>query len=65
MNCLSCAATIEKSLSKMGGVLNPAVNFTTGKASLEYNPSETNISAIIKVVQHAGYKAREFEREPS
>lgn len=63
MSCLSCAATIEKSLSKMGGVLNPAVNFTTGKASLEYNPSETNISEIIKVVEHAGYKAKEFERE--
>jgi copper chaperone CopZ len=35
MSCLSCAATAEKSLSKVGGVSNPAVNFTTGKASLE------------------------------
>jgi Cu+-exporting ATPase len=63
MSCLSCAATIEKSLSKVGGVSNPTVNFTTGKASLEYDPGETDINEIIKVVQHAGYRAREFKRE--
>ena len=63
MSCLSCAATIEKSLSKVSGVSNPAVNFTTGKASLEYDPGKTDISEIIKVVGHAGYKAKEFKRE--
>ncbi|TET87412.1 MAG: heavy metal translocating P-type ATPase, partial [Dehalococcoidia bacterium] len=62
MDCPSCAITIEKSLSQARGVSNPAVNFVTGRASLEYNPNEIDISEIIKVVERAGYKAREFER---
>jgi len=62
MDCPSCAITIEKSLSQARGVSNPAVNFATGRASLEYNPGETDIGEIIKVVERAGYKAREFER---
>ena len=56
MDCPSCAITIERSLSQARGVSNPAVNFATGRASLEYNPNEIDMSEIIKAVEKAGYK---------
>jgi Cu+-exporting ATPase len=63
MDCPSCAATIERALSRRSGVLNSAVNFTTRKAALEYDPMQVNLEEILDVVKRAGYKAREFEGE--
>ncbi len=54
MNCPGCAATIEKALSRLKGVSNPAVNFTTRKAILEYDPEWTELKEIINAVEHAG-----------
>ncbi len=63
MNCPSCAATIEKSLSRLNGVSNPGVNFATRKASLEYDPNRVELKQIINAVEHAGYKVKRFEEE--
>ena len=43
MDCPSCAATIEKTLSRLRGVSSPAVSFATRKASLEYDPEWTEL----------------------
>lgn len=63
MDCPSCAATIEGALSRRSGVLNSAVNFTSRKAILQYNPTQVNLEEILEVVKRAGYKASEFEEE--
>lgn len=63
MSCQSCAVTIEKSLSRLNGVSNPAVNFATRKASLEYDSDRVELKDIINVVERAGYKAKTFEEE--
>ncbi len=63
MNCPSCAATIEKSLSRLNGVSNPGVNFATRKASLEYDPNRVELKELINAVEHAGYKVKRFEEE--
>jgi Cu+-exporting ATPase len=60
MTCASCVATVEKSLSRAGGVYDIDVSLALGKASLEYDPQAIDIDRIIRTVESAGYKAREF-----
>jgi len=63
MNCPSCAATIEKSLSRLNGVSNPGVNFATRKASMEYDPTRVELKEIRNAVERAGYKVKRLEEE--
>jgi Cu+-exporting ATPase len=63
MGCPSCAATIERSLSQLKGVSNPAVNFATRRASLEYEPGRMELEEIINAVEHVGYRVKEFEED--
>lgn len=63
MDCPSCAATIERVLSGRSGVLSSAVNFTSRKAMLEYDPTKVSVEVILELVKRAGYKASKFEEE--
>ncbi|MBE0515928.1 MAG: copper-translocating P-type ATPase [Methanophagales archaeon] len=63
MDCPGCAATIERTLSRLKGVSNPAVNFATRKASLEYDPERVELKEIINAVERIGYKVKESEKE--
>jgi len=56
MTCASCAARIEKKLTKVGGV-TAVVNFATETASVTYPPAVTT-DDLIAVVEKAGYTAR-------
>jgi Cu+-exporting ATPase len=50
MSCASCAANIEKALSKLPGVQQAAVNFASEKAIIEYAPDEIKASTIINSI---------------
>jgi Cu+-exporting ATPase len=56
MSCVNCAANIEKTLSKLPGVYNAAVNFASEKASLEYSPEEIKPSSIVDAITELGFK---------
>ena len=58
MDCASCAAVIERGLKKEKGVASASVNFATEKAYLEFDPAQTNIDRVKKIVEDLGYKAR-------
>ncbi len=55
MTCAACANRIEKKLNKQAGVETASVNFATSKATVEFNPQKTNISALIQTVKEVGY----------
>lgn len=55
MHCASCAATIQKNVTKLGGVLNCQVNYATGKMDIEYDPKSVGAAQIRDVVQKTGY----------
>ena len=55
MTCASCAAAIEKALSKLPGVSRVNVNLASEKASIEYDPSKVDIKTLIDTVSDAGY----------
>jgi Cu+-exporting ATPase len=56
MTCASCVARVEKSIKKIDGVEDVAVNLASEKATLSIDKSKVNIEEIKKVVEEAGYK---------
>jgi Cu+-exporting ATPase len=66
MTCASCAARIEKKLSKLDGV-TATVNFATESARVVLPPAVT-VGDLISVVERAGYGAAQpapLENEPA
>jgi Cu+-exporting ATPase len=63
IECASCVQNIEKALLRMRGVTKAAVNLATGKARVEYIPSETSLAEIKKAVEQAGYRILEAPEE--
>ncbi|HEX3011655.1 MAG TPA: heavy metal translocating P-type ATPase [Syntrophomonadaceae bacterium] len=61
MSCAACSAKIERSLNKMDGVENAAVNLTTERARVEYDRSRIKVTDMIKEIQRLGYEAEKAE----
>ena len=57
MACAACANRVEKALHEVPGIYECSVNFGMAQAKVEYNPKETNLETIQKVVTDAGYVA--------
>jgi Cu+-exporting ATPase len=55
MTCAACASRIERVLSKQPGVDACSVNFATAKATVNYNPEQTNVANLIQKVKDVGY----------
>ncbi len=57
MHCAACAARIEGALGDTPGVARAAVNFATGRATVEYDPAATGPDQLRDAVREAGYDA--------
>ena len=55
MTCANCAANIERSLKKMEGIEEVAVNFASEKANVRYDPNQATVYDLVDSVQRAGY----------
>jgi Cu+-exporting ATPase len=55
MTCAACANRIEKSLNKREGVRKANVNFATSRATVEYDPRDTDLKQLFATVKDAGY----------
>jgi len=56
MDCASCAVTVEKSLKTAPGVAKASVNFSGEKASIDYDPTRTDLTNLADAVKAAGYR---------
>src|SRR3989344_6566521 len=68
MNSGHCQGIVESSLKKAVGVKNVSTNLATSKATISFNPEQTNVSELINAVERAGYKAKravseDYEKE--
>ncbi|MDW7712163.1 MAG: heavy metal translocating P-type ATPase, partial [Deferrisomatales bacterium] len=63
MSCASCAAAIEKSLRRVGGVAVANVNFAASKAYVELDPGRVRHEDLVEAVRKAGYGVREAGSE--
>jgi Cu+-exporting ATPase len=57
MTCASCAARVEKKLSRVEGVESCSVNFATEEAAVAYDPARVAVPELIHAVEAAGYGA--------
>jgi len=58
MTCANCARAIEMTLSRrVPGVLGASVNLASETASVEYDPSLTDLEAIGRAIDGAGFRA--------
>ncbi len=57
MHCASCALIINKALVKVPGVKDANVNFSTSKATIEFDENSLKENDLILVVEKSGYHA--------
>ncbi|KAA9325107.1 copper-translocating P-type ATPase [Hymenobacter busanensis] len=62
MTCASCAAFVQKSLSRTPGVQSAVVNFATEQATVQYLPGQATPATLKEAVVNAGYGV--IERAP-
>ncbi|MGC9336137.1 MAG: copper ion binding protein, partial [Anaerolineae bacterium] len=55
MTCANCAATVERTLNRMPGVVDANVNFATERASVDYIPGVASVTAMVQAIEQAGY----------
>ncbi|MFO0937644.1 MAG: heavy metal translocating P-type ATPase [Gemmataceae bacterium] len=57
MHCAACAVRIENVLKNTDGVANAAVNYATGRATVEYDARSTPVESLREAIRDAGYDA--------
>jgi len=62
MHCASCAANIERSLSKVEGVKNPKISLLLKKGTAECEDSVSK-EKLKEAVKRAGYETKTVEFE--
>jgi P-type Cu+ transporter len=65
MTCANCVATIERNLKKLDGVSMAAVNLSSERATVEFDPSKLVLDDIVARVTRAGYGVAEGEADLS
>jgi Cu+-exporting ATPase len=61
MTCANCAATIERALKRMDGVLEANVNFASESAHVRYLPTAVSRGDMKRLVSDIGYRVIEPE----
>ncbi len=65
MHCASCAAVIEKTLEKAGGVREADVNYGTEKVAVTFDPAQTDPQELSARIEPLGYSLVIPETEAS
>ncbi len=55
MTCANCVATVERNLKKLDGVQAAAVNLSSERASVEFDPARLGLTDLITRVERVGY----------
>ena len=61
ISCAACAWLIEKQLSKLKGIKQVAVNITTQRASVYWEPETLKLSELLAAIEKIGYHALPFQ----
>jgi len=63
MTCANCVATVERNLKRLDGVQSAAVNLSSERATVEFDPQRLGLSDLIARVERAGYGVAAGEAE--
>jgi Cu2+-exporting ATPase len=56
MRCAGCSRTITRALGELQGIERVSVNFATGRAAVDWDPSRVTLPRILALVREAGFK---------
>jgi P-type Cu+ transporter len=56
MHCASCAARVEKALTKMDGVVRADVDYASGRVLVSYDPDVTGPTTFASTIDALGYR---------
>ncbi|MBP2651191.1 MAG: kdpB 1 [Firmicutes bacterium] len=62
LDCADCAAKLEKSVSRVQGVLSAKLNFAVGRLNVSYDDAKVKPSDIIGVITSLGYQAEILDK---
>lgn len=65
MSCVNCANSIKTYLTKVDGVYNVDINFTSEVAGIEYDPNKISRQDIITDIRKMGYEVMAEDDEDS
>ncbi len=63
MTCASCVGRVERGLSKVAGVEAASVNLATERASVRFDPAQTDARSLVAKVRDVGYEPVTAELE--
>ncbi len=55
MHCASCATIISRALGKKEGVVDANVNFSTARATVNFDDKKVSVTDLVEVITKAGY----------
>lgn len=55
MNCAACPITVKKALGEVPGVAKTDVNLGKREATVTFDNARTNVEALMRATQDAGY----------
>lgn len=58
MTCASCVANLESALNRVPGAERIGVNLATERATITYNEDLTDVRALARAIEDAGYQVR-------
>ncbi len=58
MHCASCVTILTRALNKVPGVKSATVNYSTEKAAVEFDDTQTKVADLINAVKGKGYGAK-------
>lgn len=59
ISCAHCVSTVEKAVGQVDGVQSVAADADSRDVIVTYDPSQTNLSAIVTALEDAGYPAKQ------
>jgi copper chaperone CopZ len=57
MTCDNCVKTLTKAIKKVNGVKDVSVDRENARATVTFDTTKTDISAVHESIEHSGYKA--------
>ena len=63
MTCANCVATIERNLKKLDGVETAAVNLSSERATVAFDPGKLVVGDLVSRVERAGYGVAQGEAD--
>lgn len=61
MHCVSCENKIKEAILSVNGVKDAKVDYKTEKATIDFDPTKTNIKNIMNTIKNVGYQPKEMK----